>query len=225
MLRFLPTLGIAVRITVVLMVLTGLIYPLALTGVAQVIFPHRANGSLITHNGEVIGSSLIGQQFTSPRYFHGRPSATLDANGTPQPYNAANSGAANLGPTNPDLIAAVEAAAADVRCENGLPPGPTSVVPPAEPTPTGCAPVSQPNATQVPVDAVTSSGSGLDPDISVAYALLQVPRVAQARGLSEETVRRLVEQHTLGRQFGFLGEERVNVLDLNLALDRLSQEQ
>src|SRR5579875_542904 len=225
MLRFLPTLGIAVRITIVIMVLTGLIYPLALTGVAQGLFTHRANGSLITRNGEVVGSSLIGQQFTSPRYFHGRPSATLDANGTPQPYNAANSGASNIGPTNPDLIADVETAADTVRCENGLPPGPAPIVPPATPTPTACAPVTQPGVTRVPVDAVTSSGSGLDPDISVAYALLQVPRVAKARGLPEETVRQLVEQHTFERQLGYLGERRVNVLELNLALDRLGQGQ
>jgi len=225
--RYLPELGIAVRITIVMMLVTGLIYPLVVTGVAQALFHDRANGSIVTRNGQAVGSSLIGQQFTEPQYFHGRPSATLDTNGTPAPYNADNSSASNLGPTNPQLIAQVQANADAVRCEDGLPPGPAPVVlaaaatPAAGATPAACAPVSQPNAGQVPVDAVTSSGSGLDPDISVAYALLQVPRVAAARNLPQDQVQQLVEAHILDRQFGVLGERRVNVLDLNLALDQL----
>ena len=225
--RYLPELGIAVRITIVMMVLTGLIYPLVVTGVAQAIFHDRANGSIITREGQAVGSSLIGQQFTEPQYFHGRPSATSDANGTPAPYNADNSSASNLGPTNPQLIAQVQANADAVRCDDGLPPGPSPVVPAAGATPVPgatpavCAPVTQPNADQVPVDAVTNSGSGLDPDISVAYALLQVPRVAAARNLPQDQVQKLVEDHILDRQFGVLGERRVNVLDLNLALDKL----
>ena len=225
--RYLPELGIAVRITIVMMVLTGLIYPLVVTGVAQAIFHDRANGSILSKNGQAVGSSLIGQQFTSPGYFHGRPSSTVDANGTPAPYNADNSSASNLGPTNPQLIAQVQANADAVRCDDGLPPGPPPVVPAApstpapDATPAACAPVTQSSVAQVPVDAVTNSGSGLDPDISVAYALLQVPRVAQARGLPQDQVQSLVQDHILDRQFGVLGERRVNVLDLNLALDNL----
>ena len=232
--RYLPELGIAVRITIVMMVLTGLIYPLVITGVAQAIFHGRANGSIVSVNGQPVGSSLIGQQFTSDKYFHGRPSSTVDANGTPAPYNADNSSASNLGPTNPALIAAVQANADAVRCAEGLPPGPSPVVPPAATatadanatpapatTPTPCAAVSQPNVAQVPVDAVTNSGSGLDPDISVDYAMLQAPRVAAARSLPLDQVQKLVQDQLLDRQFGVLGERRVNVLDLNLALDKL----
>jgi K+-transporting ATPase ATPase C chain len=227
--------GIAVRITVLIMLLTGIIYPLVVTGVAQGLFHDRANGSLVKVNGQVIGSSLIGQQFTSDKYFHPRPSDTLNAAGTPQPYNAANSGASNLGPTNPALILAVEQNAGALRCSEGLPPGPAPLVtaapaPSATATParvasspapaatTACAPVTQAQQ-QLPVDAVTGSGSGLDPDISVAYADLQVARVARARNLSLAAVQKLVNDHILDRQFGVLGERRVNVLDLNLALD------
>lgn len=230
--RYLPELGIAVRITVLLMLVTGLIYPLAVTGAAQALFHDRAEGSLVKRNGQVIGSSLIGQSWTGDTYFHGRPSATLDASGTPAPYDAASSSASNLGPTNPALILAVEQNAGALRCLEGLPPGPPPLVTPApsatpaaeaDPTatPAPCAPVTQPGVSQVPVDAVTASGSGLDPDISVEYAELQVARVAKARGLSPQVVQQLVRDQTLDRQLGVLGERRVNVLDLNLALDKL----
>jgi K+-transporting ATPase ATPase C chain len=223
-------LGIAIRLTVLVMVVTGLIYPLAMTGAAQMLFHDRANGSLVRDKaGNIAGSSLIGQSFTSDKYFHGRPSATNDANGTPSPYNAANSSASNLGPTNPALILAVEQNADAIRCAEGLPPGPaplvtaTAAATPAAggaptPTATPCAAVSKPGQ-PLPVDAVTASGSGLDPDVSVAYAQLQVSRVAKARNLSEAQVQQVVEDHTFDRQFGILGERRVNVLDLNLALD------
>jgi|SRR5579883_182603 K+-transporting ATPase ATPase C chain len=233
--KYLPELGIAVRITVVIMLLTGIIYPLFVTGVAQALFHDRANGSLVTQNGRVIGSSLIGQQWTSDKYFHGRPSATTDSSGNPDPYNAASSSASNLGPTNPALLLAVEQNSDAVRCEDGLPPGPAPLVTPAPttatpapnatpaPTPAPCAPVTQTNASRLPVDAVTASGSGLDPDISVDYANLQVARVATARNLSVDVVQKLVDDRILDRQFGVLGERRVNVFDLNRALDGLSQ--
>jgi K+-transporting ATPase ATPase C chain len=172
--------------------LTGVFYPLVITGIAQVIFPHQANGSLIVQNGQVVGSELIGQSFDDPRYFWGRLSAT-----SPFPYNAAASAGSNLGPTNPALAEEVNARIAALKA--------------ADPT----------NISPIPVDLVTSSGSGLDPDISVAAALYQVPRVAKARGLSEEVVRALVDRFTEGRQFGVLGEPRVNVLELNLALDEI----
>jgi potassium-transporting ATPase KdpC subunit len=171
-------------------ILTGVLYPLLITGIAQVIFPHQANGSLIVQNGQVVGSELIGQQFDNPRYFWGRLSATA-----PFPYNAAASKGSNLGPTNPALIKEVNARIAALKA--------------ADPT----------NNAAIPVDLVTSSGSGLDPNISVAAALYQVPRIAIARGLSEEVVRALVARYTQGRQFSLLGEPRVNVLELNLALD------
>jgi K+-transporting ATPase ATPase C chain len=234
--RSLSDLGIAVRLTVVIMVLTGLVYPLVMTGAAQALFRDRANGSLVTDgSGTVVGSSLIGQSFTSDKYFHGRPSATVDSNGNPLPYNAANSSASNLGPTNPALILAVEQNADAVRCAEGLPPGPPPLVTPAPatpasspaasatptPTPAPCASFSQAQQ-DIPVDAVTASGSGLDPDISVAYVMLQVQRVAQARKLSADAVAQLVQDQILDRQFGLLGERRVNVLDLNLALDAMS---
>lgn len=220
---YLPELGTAIRLTVILMVLTGILYPLAVTGIAQGLFYHRANGSLVRVNGQVAGSSLIGQEFTSSRYFHGRPSDTINAAGTPQPYDASASGASNLGPTNPALIRAVEQQAAAIRCQNGLKPGPglQPVKLPAAAKSASCAPI-QAKSSAVPVDAVTSSGSGLDPDISIAYADLQVARVAKARHLPETQVQALVNQHILGRQFQVLGEPRVNVLDLNTALDRLS---
>ena len=178
---------IAVLMTVVTTILLGIIYPLVVTGLAQLIFPDKANGQLIARDGKIIGSRIIGQSFTGPGYFHSRPSAA----GTG--YDAANSGGTNLGPTNKVLITRVEQDAAALHAEN-------------------------PNA-PVPVDLVTTSASGLDPDISIAAAEFQVPRVARARKMSEAEVRQLLAAHTEGRQFGFLGEPRVNVLELNLALD------
>jgi K+-transporting ATPase ATPase C chain len=189
----------AIFLTLILAVLTGLVYPLAITGIAQVAFPYQANGSLIKDAaGNVIGSELIGQEFTSPGYFHGRPSVTVDANDSTKdlPYNAANTTASNLGPTNQKLIDAVSDRAKAYRAENGLA-----------------------DDAVVPVDAVTSSGSGLDPHITPANALLQVNRVAQARDGTPADVTALVQQNTEGRTLGFLGEPRVNVLKLNLALD------
>jgi K+-transporting ATPase ATPase C chain len=173
-------------------VLTGLLYPLVVTGIAQLAFPHQANGSLIVVNGKTVGSSLIGQQFTDPKYFWGRLSAT-----GPYPYNASSSSGSNLGPTNPALLDEAKARIAALKA--------------ADPT----------NTQLIPVDLVTSSGSGLDPDISVAAVLYQLPRVARLRGLSESAVRALVNKYTQGRTLGFLGEPTVNVLQLNLALDVL----
>lgn len=173
-------------------IITGVIYPLMVTGIAQVAFPYQANGSLITIDGKMYGSELIGQQFDALKYFWGRPSAT-----SPKPYNAASSSGSNLGPTNPVLISAVSVR---VQALHGADPD---------------------NTLPIPVDLVTSSASGLDPHISVASALYQVHRVASARGLNEAEVASLVEKYTEDRQFGFLGEPRVNVLLLNLALDRL----
>jgi len=187
------TLKTAVLMLLFMTLLTGVAYPLVVTGLAQVFFPRQADGSIIYRNGRPVGSALIGQQFSGPAYFHGRPS---DAG---RGYDAADSGASNLGPTNKTLINQVAEAAARVRQENGLPPG---------------APV--------PADLVTSSGSGLDPDISPAAAFLQVPRVAKTRHLPEDTVRRLVESHIEGPELGFLGDPRVNVLKLNLDLDKIS---
>jgi potassium-transporting ATPase KdpC subunit len=175
---------------VVLSVVTGLAYPALVTAVAQVVFPRPANGSLIVKDGKTVGSTLIGQPFDDPKYFWGRPSAT-----SPFPYNAAASSGSNQGPTNPGLLDAVKGRVDALRAAD---PG---------------------NTAPVPVDLVTASGSGLDPHISPAAALYQVGRVAKARKLDESAVRQLVEQHTEGRQFGFLGEPRVNVLTLNLALD------
>jgi K+-transporting ATPase ATPase C chain len=170
-------------------VITGVIYPLVVTGLAQVIFPSQSNGSLITVNGKTYGSELIGQQFNDPKYFWGRLSAAG--------YNAAASSGSNYGPLNPDLLKAVQARIDALKAAD-----PDNMLP-------------------LPVDLVTASGSGLDPHISVAAALYQVHRVATARGLSEAQVQSLVTQYTEGRQFGFLGEPRVNVLKLNLALDGL----
>jgi K+-transporting ATPase ATPase C chain len=189
----------AVVITLLLTVLTGLIYPGIVTALAQLIFPYQANGSLHSVNGKLVGSDLIGQYWTSLRYFHGRPSATVNpSTGTPEPYAADNSAASNLGPTNSVLIQKVQQRIAGLKKENpNAPPGP------------------------VPVDLVTSSASGLDPDITVAGALYQVPRVAQARGLSQDKVKQLVMNNVTGRFLGIFGEPFVNVLDLNLALDAL----
>lgn len=182
---------IAVMMTIVTTVLLGIVYPLVVTGIAQVAFPHKANGQLITQDGKVIGSSIIGQPFSSPKYFHSRPSAA----GTG--YDAANSGGTNLGPTNKTLIDRVAQDAKALQAENpGVP---------------------------VPVDLVTTSASGLDPHISIAAAEFQAPRVAQARGIPQSQVLELIAEHTEGRQFGFLGEPRVNVLELNLALDQLAK--
>ncbi|WP_243301542.1 potassium-transporting ATPase subunit KdpC [Geothrix oryzisoli] len=180
---------------IALSALTGLAYPLGITGLARALFPHQAEGSLVRRDGQVIGSEWIGQSFTAPRDFWGRPSATVDAQGRPLPYNGANSGGSNLAPSNPDLRKAVQGRIAALRA--------------ADPEATG----------PVPVDLVTASGSGLDPHISPASALFQVHRVALARELDEATVRRLVAAHVEGAQWGVLGESRVNVLKLNLALD------
>jgi K+-transporting ATPase ATPase C chain len=188
----------ALRLTLVIAVLTGLIYPLVITGIAQVVFPNQANGSLITKNGEVVGSSLIGQQFTSDKYFHGRPSATLNAADAtkPEPYNAQNSGGSNLAPSNQALIDRVKKDVESVRAtESGVP------------------------TEGVPADLVTTSFSGVDPHISKGSALLQVSRVAKVRKLDESRVRSLVEKYVEGRDLGIFGQPRVNVLRLNLALD------
>lgn len=191
----------AIVILLALTVITGLAYPLAMTGLAQVLFPDQARGSLIERDGKVIGSSLIGQSFTEAKYFHGRPSATMapdpqDASKTvAAPYNASNSMGSNLGPTSKALAERVGQDVAALKKEN-------------------------PSA-QVPVDLVTASGSGLDPDISPEAALFQAPRVAAARGLPEAGVAALVGRQVEARTLGILGEPRVNVLKLNLALDRL----
>lgn len=180
---------------VVLTVALGLVLPLVMTGFARVVFPNKSNGSLVERNGRVVGSKLVAQEFTSPRYFHERPSAT-----SPD-YNAAATTFANLGPTNPDLAKNVRAAAlAVMKLERPYNPGLT--------------------VGDIPVDAVTTSGSGVDPDITPAYANLQAARIAAVRGLSSDRVHQLIDQNTDGRSLGFLGEPGVNVLELNLALDK-----
>jgi K+-transporting ATPase ATPase C chain len=192
----------AIILLVALTLITGLVYPLAMTGLAQVLFPKQANGSLMQRDGKVVGSELIGQMFSGDSYFHGRPSATNkpdpnDATKTVDaPYNAANSGGSNLGPTNKTLIDRVKGDVDKLKAEN-----------PSAP---------------VPIDLVTTTGSGLDPHVSPEAALFQVPRVAKARNLPEERVRQLVNEHIEGRLLGLLGEPRVNVLSLNLALDRVA---
>ena len=182
----------AFLILVILTIITGVVYPLLITALAQVAFPRQSNGSLIERDGKTVGSVLIGQGFTDPKHLWSRPSAT-----SPMPYNAASSGASNLGPTNPDLMKAVQERIATLRAAD---PG---------------------NKAPIPADLVTTSASGLDPDISPAAAEYQLPRVARARGLSEESVRQLVAKHTKGRTVGLLGEPRVNVVELNLDLDRV----
>jgi K+-transporting ATPase ATPase C chain len=190
----------AIVLLVALTLITGLIYPLAMTGIAGVIFPYQAQGSIIERDGTIVGSALIGQVFTDDKYFHGRPSATNtpDPNDPTKnvdaPYNAANSGGSNLGPTSKALADRLQGDVEKLKQENSSAP--------------------------VPVDLVTTSGSGLDPHISPAAALFQVPRVAKARNMPEDRLRQLVQDQTEGRLLGLLGEPRVNVLALNLALDR-----
>jgi K+-transporting ATPase ATPase C chain len=191
----------AIAMIIVMTVITGLIYPLGMTGIAQLVFPHQANGSLIEKDGKVIGSELIGQNFTDDGYFHGRPSATTDTDPNdatktvPSPYNAANSGGSNLGPTSQALVDRVRDDVERLKTEN-----------PAAP---------------IPIDLVTTSASGLDPDITPAAAGFQLPRVAKARNLSQDRVRALVAEMTQDRFLGILGEKRINVLKLNLAFDQL----
>jgi K+-transporting ATPase ATPase C chain len=189
----------AIVLLVALTAITGLIYPLAMTGIAGTIFPYQAQGSLVEKDGKVIGSALIGQVFADDKYFHGRPSATTTpdpkdpAKTVEAPYNAANSGGSNLGPTNKALIERVKGDVEKLKQEN-----------PSAP---------------VPIDLVTTTGSGLDPHISPAGALFQIPRIAKARNMPEDRLRQLVNDNTEGRFLGLLGEPRVNVLALNLALD------
>jgi len=191
----------AIVLLVALALITGLVYPLALTAIAGAVFPHQAQGSLIEQNGKVIGSALIGQAFTDDKYFHGRPSATTapdpkDSSKTVDaPYNAANSGGSNMGPTSKALAERLKGEVEQLKKKN--------------------------QSQTVPVDLVTTSGSGLDPDISPEAARFQAPRIAKARSLPEARVQALVESQIKGRTFGLLGEPRVNVLELNLALDKL----
>jgi K+-transporting ATPase ATPase C chain len=191
----------AVVMVIAFTILTGLAYPLAMTGIAQVIFPWQANGSLVERDGTVVGSALIGQVFADDKYFHGRPSATTDTDPNdatktvPAPYNAQNSSGSNLGPTSKALVDRVKEDVDKLKAESGKP---------------------------IPVDLVTTSASGLDPEITPAAATFQIPRVAKARNMAESILADLVAQHTQGRTLGVLGEPRVNVLALNLALDALA---
>ena len=180
----------SILMVIVFTILTGILYPVAITGISRLVFPSKAEGSIIRSNGKILGSELIGQPFSDPKYFWSRLSAT-----TPYPYNAAASTGSNYGPLNPALFDAVKGRIKDLKS--------------ADPE----------NTRPIPVDLVTASGSGLDPHISVAAALYQLPRVAKARSMREDQVRTLVDKFTEGRQLGFLGEPRVNVLELNLALD------
>lgn len=192
----------AIVLIIALTLITGLAYPLAMTGIAGTIFPYQAQGSLIQKDGKVVGSELIGQVFADDKYFHGRPSATVtpdpkdSTKNIDAPYNAANSAGSNLGPTNKALIERVQGDVENLKKEN--------------------------STASVPIDLVTTSGSGLDPHISPAAALFQVPRVAKARNMPEDRVRQLVNENTEGRTLGIFGEPRVNVLALNLALDRVA---
>jgi K+-transporting ATPase ATPase C chain len=189
----------AIVLTLALTLLLGIGYPLLTTVVAQGLFPSQANGSLVYQNGKPVASRLIGQYWTQPQYFHGRPSVTNNLQGTPAPYEADNSAGSNLGPTNSTLIKTVQQRVDDLKKENP----------------------DVPAGTPIPADLVESTASGLDPDISVAGAYYQIPRIAKARGLSEDAVRHVVDQHITGRFLGLFGEPRVNVLDVNLALDAL----
>ena len=187
--------GKALKLLVLMTVLTGLVYPLAITGLAQLLMPYQADGSLITKNGRIVGSKWIGQNFSSPKYFHGRPSAA-----GPDGYDGSSSGGSNLGPTNKQLIDSIKVKVDTVRKQNDL------------------------NATDpVPADWVTTSGSGLDPDISPSTARLQAKRIARVRGFDLQTVHTLIESRIQPRQFGLFGEPRVNVLELNLALDAVKR--
>jgi K+-transporting ATPase ATPase C chain len=192
----------SILVVLILTVICGLVYPLAMTGLAQALFPRQAHGSLIERDGKVIGSTLIGQNFTKPEYFHGRPSATTDTDPNdptkqvPSPYNAASSNASNAAPSAKSLISDVQSRIDALKAENPDAKGP------------------------IPVDLVTASGSGLDPDISPAAAAYQIPRIAAARHVPEAEIRSLVAANTEGRTLGLLGEPRVNVLPLNLALDQ-----
>ncbi len=188
----------SLRLVLVIAVVTGLIYPLVMTGLIQAVFHSQANGSLVDKNGQAVGSTLIGQQFTKPEYFHGRPSATLDPNtGKPKPYAADNSAGSNYGSSNQALIDRVKKDGQTVRQQNGLPAG-----------------------TEIPADMVTTDFSGFDPDISEASALLQVNRVAAARGADPVKLRAVVARHVQGRVLWVFGQSHVNVLDLNMALDK-----
>ncbi len=188
----------AIILTVLIAGLVSIIYPIAITGIAQALFPSQANGSLVYKNGKPIASSIIGQYWTQAQYFHGRPSATTNLLGTPSPYNADNSSGTNYGPTSSALQSEVQANIIALKKENP----------------------DVPANTPIPVDLVTSSASGLDPDISVAGAYYQIPRIAKARGMTQSQVRQIVDAHIHGRFLGIFGDPYVNVLELNLALDQ-----
>ncbi len=192
----------AIVTTLVITLITGVIYPLIVMGLAQGIFPSQANGSIVYVNGKPVASSLIGEYWTKPQYFHGRPSATVNLSGQPAPYQANNSGGSNLGPTNSVLKQTVAQRIAALKKENP----------------------DVPAGTPVPVDLVTASASGVDPDISVAGAYYQIPRVAKARGLSQATITQIVNANITGRFLGLFGEPRVNVVKLNMALDAYSSQ-